>query len=251
MNFDVGLWSAIFIISHHNAQRNTFPVKIHKSMFSKRIIDGALIGGLMMAIGVLAGCQAPENDLAALPFYRTAEMTPEWIAETDDAYDAIHQVKDFSFINQGGAEITAQAFDGKIYVANFFFVHCSGICPTMRTNLAKIQQAFLEDDEVLLLSHTVQPETDTVPVLQHYATVNDVVPGKWHLVTGTREAIYTLARDSYFADLEADLAEDGFLHTENFILVDKDRRIRGVYNGTLAFDVQRLIEDIAVLKQAS
>ncbi len=95
------------------------------------------------------------------------------------------------------------------------------------------------------------PVTDTVPVLQNYARVNHVVSGKWHLVTGSQQAIYTLARDSYFADLEADLAEDHFLHTENFILVDKDRHIRGVYNGTLAFDVQRLIEDLAILKQAS
>lgn len=216
-------------------------------MHRKRIIGSALLGGLILAIGVLAGYRTPEDDQTTLPFYRSAEMTPEWIAETDDAYDDIHQVEDFSFINQAGEAVTARNFEGKIYVANFFFVHCSGICPTMRTNLAKIQQAFLDDDEVLLLSHTVRPETDTAPVLQNYATANEVVPGKWHLVTGTREAIYTTARDSYFAAL----AEDTFLHTESFILVDQNHRIRGVYNGTLAFDVQRLIEDIAMLKQAS
>ena len=219
-------------------------------MFGTHTLNGILIGGWILAGLVLMGC-TNDQDVLVLPFYRNADLTPEWLAQPSADEAAMHQVGDFAFVNQDGEMVTAHDFAGKIYVANFFFVHCPGICPTMRTNLAKIQQAFLDDDAVLLLSHTVQPETDTVPVLQNYATVNDVVSGKWHLVTGTREAIYALARDAYFADLEADLAEDNFLHSENFYLIDQAGRIRGIYNGTLPLDVQQLIEDIAILKQAS
>ncbi len=211
----------------------------------KRILMGCwILAGLVMM-----GCRNNEQAAIDLPFYRNVAMTPEWIAESSEEYAAIHRVGDFSFVDQDGGTVTEADFEGKIYVANFFFVHCTAICPTMRTNLAKIQEAYRDDDAVLLLSHTVMPETDTVPVLQNYATVNNVISGKWHLVTGSREAVYALARDAYFADLEADLTEDNILHSENFFLVDQHRRIRGVYNGTLPLDVERLIEDIATLKK--
>ena len=216
--------------------------------YSKRI-KHVLLGSWMLVGFLVMGCQNDQHASFDLPFYRNVEMTPEWIAASSEDYDGIHRVGDFSFVDQDGETVTEADFDGKIYVANFFFVHCAAICPTMRTNLAKVQEAFRDDAEVVLLSHTVMPETDTVPVLQNYATINDVISGKWHLVTGSREAVYTLARDAYFADLEADLAEDNILHSENFFLVDQDRRIRGIYNGTLPLDVQRLIEDIATLKK--
>ena len=218
-------------------------------MVHTRRFNRILLGCLLLAGLAILGCQPAQQSSIDLPFYRTAAMTPEWIARSSDTYPEIHRIGDFSFTNQDGETVTEKDFDGKIYVANFFFVHCASICPTLRTNLATVQEAYRDDDEVLLLSHTVMPETDTVPVLQNYAAVNDVISGKWHLVTGSREAVYRLARDAYFADLEADLAEDNILHSENFFLVDKDRRIRGVYNGTLPLDVERLIEDIATLKK--
>ena len=166
-------------------------------MMNTQHLKRILMGCWMLAGFVVMGCQSNQQASFDLPFYRDAEMTPEWIAASSNEYAGIHRVGDFSFVDQDGETVTEEGFDGKIYVANFFFVHCAAICPTMRTNLAKIQQAYRDDDEVLLLSHTVMPETDTVPVLQNYATVNDVISSKWHLVTGSREAVYTLARDAY------------------------------------------------------
>lgn len=203
---------------------------------------------ILVTILWMTGCQRPIEDRVSLPFYHSAEMTPEWVDGDELKRASMHQVAPFTFQNQDGETITEADLEGKIYVANFFFVQCTSICPTMRSNLAKVQEAYLDDSEVLLLSHTVTPEVDTIPILHKYGQLNEVVGGKWHLLTGEQEAIYRLARESYFADLEADL-EDNFLHTENFVLIDQHRRIRGIYNGTLQLEVQRLIEDIATLKQ--
>ena len=205
-----------------------------------------LTAWLVAALLISTGCQDTTEN--TLPFYRTANLTPEWVTTDDPTYPSLHQIADFSFTNQDGDTITAADFDGRIYVANFFFVQCTQICPTMRTNLSKIQQAYADDEEVLLLSHSVMPEADTVPMLQKYAQLNDVVSGKWHLVTGSQTSIFEQARTSYFVDMEADTTS-GLVHSETFVLVDQQRRIRGVYNGTLAFEVQRLLEDIALLKQ--
>lgn len=210
------------------------------------IVSGILMLALTLGV-MLVGCGADGGASPTLPFYRTSELTPEWIDDTDPA-TMTHRVADFSFVDQDGHRVTSADFDGRIYVANFFFVRCTGICPSMRSNMAKIQAAYRDDDDVLLLSHSVMPASDSVPALQNYAQANGVVSGKWHLVTGSRDSIYTIARDSYFADLEGEVKES-FLHTETFILVDGKRRIRGVYNGTLEFDVKRLIDDIAVLRR--
>ena len=207
-------------------------------------------GCILTVLLLLTGCQKKPAAETTLPFYHTAELTPEWVEADDSTYASLHQIADFSFVNQDSDTVTSADFDGRIYVANFFFVRCTQICPTMRTNLSKIQAAYADDKDVLLLSHSVMPEADTVPILQKYADLNGVVSGKWHLVTGSREAIFKQARASYFVDLEADTTS-GLVHSEIFVLIDQQRRIRGVYNGTLAFDVQRLIEDIALLKQAS
>ena len=204
---------------------------------------------LAVAVLLITGCQEKPASESTLPFYGTADLTPEWVAADDPAYPSLHRIADFSFINQDGNTITSADFDERIYVANFFFVRCTQICPTMRTNLSKIQAAYADDEEVLLLSHSVMPEADTVPMLQKYAQLNGVVSGKWHLVTGSRTAIFEQAQASYLVDLEADTAS-GLVHSETFVLIDQQRRIRGIYNGTLAFDVQRLIEDIALLKEA-
>ncbi len=252
MIFNGGLWLAVLVHPHCFAFRYLFTVKNHKRAMTRvHTFKSILMGCWLLAGLLLMGCRDNRQATIDLPFYRNAAMTPEWIAESSDDYASIHRVGDFSFVDQDGERVTEADFEGKIYVANFFFVHCAAICPTMRTNLAKIQETYRDDDAVLLLSHTVMPETDTVPVLQNYATVNNVISGKWHLVTGSREAVYALAREAYFADLEADLAEDNILHSENFFLIDQHRRIRGVYNGTLPLDVERLIEDIATLKKES
>ena len=197
------------------------------------------------------GCQqkeAPADDV--LPFYSDVDFTPQWIDQHSDGYPKIHTIVPFTLTNQDGETVTEKTFEGKIYIADFFFATCPGICPTMTRNMGKVQEALKGDEDVLILSHSVTPETDTVPVLKHYANENGIISGKWHLVTGARKDIYMLARTSYFAeeDLGLPLNENDFLHTENMYLIDKQRRIRGIYKGTFQNEMPRLLEDIRLLK---
>lgn len=186
-----------------------------------------------------------------LPYYSEATFTPYWFSQNEAALDTFHRISPFHLINQEGVTITEKDFTGKIYVADFFFTICPGICPKMTANMAELQDEFLEDDEVLLLSHSVTPERDSVPVLKRYAAEKGVLSKKWHLVTGNQEEIYKLGRKDYFVEedlgIEKDL--DEFLHTENFVLIDNNRYIRGIYNGLNKTAIQQLIADIYTLKK--
>jgi protein SCO1/2 len=186
-----------------------------------------------------------------LPFYNSEDFTPEWIAENDTKYKKIHRIAPFEFTNQNGEKINNTTFKGKIYITDFFFTTCPSICPVLAKNMAAIQDAYKNDDDILLLSHTVMPWVDTIEKIKEYAETKKAIDNKWHLVTGNKDEIYNLARTSYFADEDFKKTKDEneFIHTENFVLVDKKGRIRGVYNGTLALDVQRLQRHIGVLKQ--
>lgn len=188
-----------------------------------------------------------------LPFFTSAELYPEWINENEVGYSKIHQIANFSFINQNGETITNENFDTKIYVSNFFFTTCPSICPTMTENMLKLQQEFLNEENIILVSHTVTPWIDTVQQLKKYSIEQGIMDDKWHLLTGNEEEIYKLARKSYFVDgkIGLQINDDEFLHTENFILIDGLRRIRGLYNGTIETDVNRLIEDIKILIEKS
>ena len=188
-----------------------------------------------------------------LPFYNSEEFTPEWIAKTDENYSKIHKVASFEFTNQNGKKITNKDFEGKIYIADFFFTTCPSICPILAKNMSAIQDLYKDDDEIMLLSHSVMPWVDTVEKIREYATEKKAIDNKWHLVTGDRDKIYNIARTSYFADEDFKKTKDKseFIHTENFVLVDKKGRIRGVYNGTLSLDVQRLKRHLAILKKES
>jgi len=187
--------------------------------------------------------------VAELPFYKEATFTPYWLDAKSEAADIMHRIPKFNLVNQLGEEVTEETFKDKIYVADFFFTTCPGICPKMTANMMVLQEAFLEDDDVLLLSHSVTPETDSVSTLKRYAETKGVIDRKWHLVTGDRKQIYDLGRQAYFAeeDLGVDKTEDDFLHTENFVLIDKNRHIRGIYNG-LNTSVQQLIADVKTLQ---
>ena len=191
------------------------------------------------------------NEELSLPFFNSAEFTPQWIHKEDAAYKNIHQVPDFSLVNQEGKKVTRKTYEGKIYVADFFFVTCPGICPILEKNMSKLQEKFKDDNEILLLSHTVMPTKDSVSVLKQYAIDNNIDSQKWNLVTGDKKQIYNLARKGYFADEDFVKTQDenAFIHTENFILIDKKGRIRGVYNGTLTLDTERLIKHIEILKK--
>jgi protein SCO1/2 len=205
-------------------------------------------------IAILVCCKSPaakqEQQARVLPFYTTAEFTPQWIEKNSAAYNTIHSIPSFQFIDQDSTAVTEKTFAGKIYVADFFFTACPGICKRLTTNLSLVQTAFKSDSDVLLLSHSVTPENDNVSRLQQYANAFGVMKNKWHLVTGKREDIYGIARNAYFADEDMGIKKnsDDFLHTENMLLIDKHRRIRGVYKGTSVKDVNDLIADIRILK---
>ncbi|MDA8595811.1 SCO family protein [Flavobacteriaceae bacterium] len=185
-----------------------------------------------------------------LPVFNPVDVNPKLVDQSMKFMRRNHKVSDFSLMNQNGQVITQANYQGKIYVADFFFTRCTTICPIMSTNMKMVQDAFLEDDTVMMISHSVTPVMDSVPVLRAYADQKGVVDSKWNLVTGSKPAIYDLARKSYFAVLdEGDGGVQDFIHTENFVLVDPKKRIRGYYDGTDKDDVSRLIEDIKILQK--
>jgi protein SCO1/2 len=183
-----------------------------------------------------------------LPIYNPADVNPELVDSTIQYKSKYHTIADFSFVNQNGKTITQKDYEGKIYVADFFFTTCGSICPKMTTNLSDIQKAFANNPKVKLLSFTVFPETDSVPVLKAYAKKHHVDDAKWNLVTGDKKEIYTMARKSYLAVKLGKPSElYDMVHTENFVLVDTKKRVRGFYDGTNKDDMKRLIEDITFL----
>ena len=186
-----------------------------------------------------------------LPVYQPNMVNVELVDSTLQHVKKYHRIADFSLINQNGDTITQEDYRDKIYVADFFFTTCPTICPIMTANLVDVQAALADDDQVLLLSHSVTPEIDSVSQLKKYAIEKGVNDAKWNLVTGNKKQIYELARKSYLA-----VQEDGdggpfdMIHTENFILVDKQRRIRGFYDGTREEEMDRLLSDIENLKNS-
>lgn len=207
---------------------------------------------LALLLVIIYSCDSTQRDdmhEAALPFYNEATFTPHWFAPDDAMLDTFHRISPFNMVNQEGEEITEKDFDGKIYVVDFFFTICPGICPKLTTNMTEVQNAFLHDEDVLLLSHSVTPDRDSVSVLKKYAEERGILSHKWHLATGDQHEIYSLGRNNYFVEEDLGLQKevDEFLHTENFVLIDKDRHIRGIYNGLNKTSVRQLIEDIYTL----
>ena len=189
----------------------------------------------------------------SLPIFNPSDVNPELVDTTVQYISKYHTIADFSFTNQNGKTITQKDYEGKIYVADFFFTTCKSICPKMTTNLVDVQKAFLDNPKVKLLSFTVMPDIDSVSILKDYAKVNGVVDSKWNLVTGDKKAIYTMARKSFLAVKQGKPDEIyDMVHTENFVLVDSKKRVRGFYDGTNLDgptepgikNVKQLIEDI-------
>ena len=180
-----------------------------------------------------------------LPVCDPVMVNPELVDSTIQEVSKNHRIADFSFINQNGKVVTQKDYEGKIYVADFFFTTCGSICPKMTTNLVDVQNAFLNNPKVMLLSHSVLPDIDDVAVLKSYALRNKVIDSKWNLVTGDKKEIYRMARLSYLAVKQGKPNElYDMVHTENFVLVDTKRRVRGFYDGTKKEEIKRLIEDI-------
>ena len=207
---------------------------------------------VVLVVILFASCTQQKKEIT-LPYYDDAFFTPKWYKNSSEVPEDFHKIRPFNLINQQGDTITEQSFNDKIYVADFFFATCPGICPKMTANMTIVQEAFKTDDEVLLLSHSVTPAYDSVDVLNKYGQSNGVIPGKWHLATGDREEIYNLGRNFYFAEEDLGLSKDSddFLHTENFLLIDKRGRIRGIYNGLNKTSINQLIDDINTLKKES
>jgi len=184
-----------------------------------------------------------------LPIYQPADFNSELVDSTIVHVKNYHTIADFALINQNGQQITQEDYRNKIYVADFFFTTCPTICPLMTKNMVDIQSVIIGDDEVMLLSHSVTPKIDSVPQLKKYALEKGVLDAKWNLLTGDKKQIYELARKSYLAVKEdGDGGEFDMIHTENFILVDKERRIRGTYDGTDPEEIQELLADLKLLK---
>ena len=185
-----------------------------------------------------------------LPYFNSGEFTPEWIEINDEKYNDIHQIPNFEFTNQDGKLISQKDYLGKVYVADFFFTSCTGICRSLSLNMKILQDEFINDEDVKFISHSVTPDIDSVAVLKKYALDYGIDSKKWDLVTGDRNTIYELARKAYFSDEDfvKTSKPSEFIHTENFILIDKKGRIRGVYNGTLKLEAKRLIRHINMLK---
>lgn len=165
--------------------------------------------------------------------------------KTDTVY---HTVQDFSFTNQDGRTVTQKDLDGSVYVTDFFFTTCHTICPVMSTQMERIYTKFKGNPEVKFLSHTVDPEIDTLEQLRSYALKHNADSKQWVFVTGDKKQLYDIARTGYFLDAQqGDGGPDDFIHTQNFALIDKDKRIRGYYNGIDSTEVDQLMEDIDLL----
>ena len=186
-----------------------------------------------------------------LPIYQPASVNSELVDTTIVHKINYHKISDFSLTNQNGETVTQSKYDNKIYVADFFFTTCQSICPIMTKNMKDIQDKLIKDSEVLLLSHTVFPEIDSVEVLKKYAVENQVIDSKWDLVTGDKKEIYDLARKSYLAAKDNSFGEYEMIHTENFVLIDKKKQIRGFYDGTNKEEIDRLYKDIKILKNSN
>ena len=192
---------------------------------------------------VLASCKSEDNTLPILGRH-------EYV-ETDTGIDTVyHQIADFAFINQDSALVTNDTFKGKIYVADFFFTSCPSICPIMKVQLLRVYEKFEDNDKVMILSHSIDPDYDNVAVLNDYANRLEVSSDKWNFITGDKAEIYNMAQTSYYvATRENEDAPGGYEHSGAFILVDQNRHIRGVYDGTDPERVSNLLEDIELLIQ--
>lgn len=183
-----------------------------------------------------------------LPVYQPADLNTELVDLSLQTQEQGHKVLDFDLINQSGEKISEADYEEMIYVVDFFFTRCPTICPVMSDNMERLQAEFADLDDFKLLSISVTPEYDSIPVLARYSNKHGALEGKWNITTGDKEHIYNLARKSYFATTDqGDGALQDFIHTSNFILVDKQKQIRGIYEGTKDEEIQRLIQDVYIL----
>jgi protein SCO1/2 len=206
---------------------------------------------LLFSSLLLVSCLNKNEEAIALPYYKEPDFTPIFITDSSEVASKIkHIISDFSFLNQDSTMISQKNIEGKIHIANFIFTSCGSICPKMTTNLKIVNDSLKNQTDIVLLSYSVTPWIDTPTVLKNYKAKNEITNPNWHFLTGSKNDIYKLARKSYFAEEDIGFSKDSteFLHTEHFILVDKTKRIRGIYNGTLELEMQQMLDDIKTLE---
>lgn len=206
----------------------------------------------LLVVSIIGCACQNKGEVEHLPYYNTPNFTPLFINKEDSVTLLVpHHIADFSLKNQKNQTISQIDIAGKIHIANFFFTSCGSICPVMTNHMKKIDSVYMGDKNIVLLSYSVTPWLDSVKILKDYADKYNVTNPNWHFLTGSKSDIYTLARQSYFAEEDLGFTKDStnFLHTEHFLLIDKNKRIRGIYNGTLALEINQLIKDIATLRK--
>lgn len=186
-----------------------------------------------------------------LPYYNTPDFTPVFTSAKNVGKEISHTISNFAFTNQHGKTISLKDVEGKIHVANFIFTSCGSICPAMTKHMKLVQNAFQNNPDVVILSYSVTPWIDSVGRLKRFAENNDIVSPNWHLLTGNKAEIYQLARRDYFAEEDLGFTKDSseFLHTEHVLLIDRSKRIRGIYNGTLQLEIEQMIKDMKQLAE--
>jgi protein SCO1 len=211
-----------------------------------------LASSILLYLFFFTSCSEDKKANDKLPYYNTPEFTPEFIGTQKEAEQKInHTIGLFSFTNQNGKNITEKNIEGKIHVANFIFTSCGSICPVMTQHMKLVQEKFGNNPNVVILSYSVTPWIDDVARLKKYADGNEITSPNWHLLTGKKSEIYSLARQSYFAEEDLGFTKDSteFLHTEHVLLIDQSKRIRGIYNGTLQLEIEQIIRDINTLRK--
>ena len=223
-------------------------------MFNKKLLKRyapLVITMTVFSAFVVSSFYYVNKPIETLPIYSPSMVSKELVEENIHFIKKYHKIKDFSMKNQNGETITQEFYNDKIYVADFFFTTCPTICPIMTENMGYIQEKIKNDSDVLLLSFSVTPEIDSVEQLKKYALEKNVIDSKWNLVTGNKKDIYNLARTSYLvAKTNGDGGKYDMIHTENFVLVDKEKRIRGFYDGTNSKEMDQLLNDINILKNS-
>lgn len=217
--------------------------------FFKKSIPTLIFLAVFSVIGITVFYQLLDTE-ERLKIYNPIDVNRKLVDYSVKNVRKNHTIADFQLLNQNGQTITQEDYKGKIYVADFFFTRCKTICIKMAYNMNELQEFYKDDNDIMFLSHSVTPVMDSVPVLKRYAEEKGVIDGKWNVTTGPKKHIYDLARKSYFAaEDEGDGGEQDFIHTNLFVLIDKERRIRGFYDGTELEAMEKLKSDMVILKR--
>ena len=241
--FNASCFFAVFLSCNFAVEINFMELK-----FFKKSLPTLIFFAVFSAIAIPIFYHLLKVD-KKLKVYSPADVNPSLVDFSVKHITKYHTIADFRLINQNGKIISQNNYKNKIYIADFFFTRCTNICVAMAYNMSQLQEYYKNDPDILFLSHSVTPEIDSVSVLKKYAIDKGVIDRKWNVTTGDKKHIYELARKSYFAVIEdGDGGEDDFIHTEQFVLIDKERRIRGFYDGTDLKDMEKLKQDMVLLK---